>query len=149
MCGLCQDDPIEAEQLGQRPGLKRAPARCVRLIGIGDLGDVTEPGMIQVLNKRREKTRTRLALRCFIAATHTQPGFDKRSDQPRPHRALVIGAVALADAALIVGGVAGLCGREGTQAERRPKALLYGVNDPSGLFVVDDLKWQAAHGEDD
>jgi hypothetical protein len=34
------DDRADAQELAQRPGLERAAARCVRRVGIGNLGDV-------------------------------------------------------------------------------------------------------------
>ena len=49
---LPEDDPIEADQFPQRPRLKRATARRVRQFGIGDLGNMPETAVIEMINLR-------------------------------------------------------------------------------------------------
>ena len=52
--------------------------------------------MSQMFHERRDKARSRFSLGIIGLAAHAQPRFDKRTDEPRPNRALMIGAIALA-----------------------------------------------------
>jgi hypothetical protein len=52
----------------------------MRCITVGDFADVIEAIVIQMLNKRRKKTRARLRLRALIRLMHAQPRFDERPD---------------------------------------------------------------------
>src|SRR5437762_11860165 len=97
--------------------------------------------------KRREESLSRLGLGAFAPPSHAQPSFNERPDQPWPHCALMVGAVAFARAAPIMGCVAGFFGRQRAQAQRGPESLLDGVDDPARLFAVDNLQGQAADGE--
>jgi len=108
-----QHHAIEPQQFSHRPGLKRAAARCVRRIGVGDFRHVAEAGVAQVLYERREEARTGLAFCAGGIVVHPHPGFDERSDQSRPYRALMVRPVALARAAAVMGHVARILRREG------------------------------------
>ena len=144
---LPEDDPIEADQFRQRPRLKRATARCVRQFGIGDLGNMPETAVIDMIQERREKARARLPLGFTGIAAHSNPGFDEGADQPRPDRALVICAVALTYAALVMRRVTRLFGRERAQAQRRPETALDNIDNSFSRFAFDQRQRQAAHGK--
>jgi hypothetical protein len=88
--------------------LKWAAARGEWRFGIGDLGDMAETGVLQVFHQWWQETRSRFALGLRCIAAHSQPGFDEWANQPRPHCALVIGAFALAPAALVTSDIASL-----------------------------------------
>src|ERR1700733_9286993 len=104
--------PPHPQQFPQRPGLKRGTARLVRCITVGDFADVIETIVIQMLDQRRKKTRARLRLRPLIRLMHAQPCLDERTDQPRPHRSLVIGTVALHRTARVTSSIQRIGRRE-------------------------------------
>ena len=56
---------------------------------------------------------------------HLQPRVDERTDQPAPHRALVIGRVARAQVAEVARLVVGVAGRERAQADRRQQPIAH------------------------
>ena len=64
----------EPYQLGKRPGLERATARRVRRLRIGDLGDVTQAGVIEMLQQRRQKPRLCFSYGVVGPAVNSQPG---------------------------------------------------------------------------
>ena len=56
-CGLAGvAEPFEdAQQFAERPCLERCAARLVRRIAIGDLGNMVEPGAVEMREQRRDK----------------------------------------------------------------------------------------------
>src|SRR5574341_1074859 len=101
-----------------------------------------------MIEHRLDEALPRFTLGLNAGAAHAQPSLDERANQPRPNRALVISAVALAHAATIMGRVTRLVGREGAQAERRPEPALDRVYDSARRFAVDQGQGQTADGED-
>ena len=106
--------PATTPGRGSRPPIGR--------LGVGDLRNVAEPGAPRC---SRKGDRKRWPPRACLGpvATHAQPGFDERPDEPRPHGALMVRAIALPDAAPVGAGT-GLVGRQRAQAERRQQSAL-------------------------
>src|SRR5262249_59624699 len=96
----------------------------------------------------RREAATRLGARGGGAAVNPQPCLDERADQPRPRRALVVGAVSLAHAAAVVRRVAGLAGGQRARAQRREQLALGRLHDLSGLLLLEERERQAARGEE-
>src|SRR5262245_53011978 len=96
----------------------------------------------EMQEERFEKARPRFALRLRRGAAHAYPGLHKRADEPGPDGALVVGSVALPDAALVARCVAGLIRREGPEAERRQQPCLHGVDHTPGARTVEHGEWE-------
>src|SRR5436309_5051404 len=143
-----QHSSIEPQQLGQRPGLKRATARRVRRLRIGDLGNMAETGALDMLEYRREKALTSFELRVSAPAVDAHPGLDEAPGEPRPDGSLMITAVALSHAAIILRRVSRLFGRQRAQPHRRPQAPHDRVDDSAGLFSFDERDWKSDDAED-
>src|SRR2546428_13137072 len=79
-----------AQRLGDGPRLRDAPARCKRRIAVEDLGDGAEPVVAEVMRHRREEGAC-----CLGVAVHLEVSERERAEEERPHRALVVGAVAV------------------------------------------------------
>ena len=85
------------------PGV-RIPAAYVRL-GIVNLADRTETGaFVQVL----DQAINGLASPVHTVRMHSDPCIDERTDQPSPHRALVVRGVASAELSEVPGPVVGV-----------------------------------------
>src|SRR5207249_9124224 len=97
------------------PRLERAAARRVWRFGVGNFRDVTEPGLFKMRQDRRQKIAARFAFGFVRIAANAHPRLDERTNQPRPDRSLVIGAVALAHASGVMWCVARFARCERTQ----------------------------------
>ncbi len=129
-----EDDAVEADELGDGPGLKGAAAGTVRGLGVGDFAHVAKARVVQVLEEGRDET---LASFCHDFGRHAadfHPGFDEGAEQPGPDGALVVGTVALAHAATVIRDVGGMAALERAQADGGPELALDGVDDLSGAL---------------
>ncbi len=81
-------------------------------------------------------------------AAHPEPGLDKGPGQPRPDRALVVGAVALHRATGVHGVVARLAGGKAPGTQRGPETLLRRVHDTLGDLALQHRVRQPAHREE-
>src|SRR6266516_605427 len=97
---------------------------------------------------RRQKLAARFAFGFVRIATDTHPRLDEWTNQPRPDRSLVIGAVALAHTSSVMRCVARFAPRERTQAYGHPKPRLNRGDNPQSLFVFKQRIRQAAHCKD-
>src|SRR5271165_3888477 len=82
-----------AEQLGHAPCLGNATSWSVRGISVTNLADLAQPKFRHALAERVEPLPG-LLTRFIGMVMHTQVGFDKRPEQPRPHRPLMVRRVA-------------------------------------------------------
>src|SRR3954471_5659354 len=80
---------IEPERLAHRPGLKRAPARRVWWLRVGNLGEMSEAGLPEVPEHGLQEAPPGLSPGGGTVSTHSHPRLDERAEQPGPHRALV------------------------------------------------------------
>src|SRR5262249_48425196 len=99
---LSRNAAFKPEQFAVRPPLERTAERSVRGFGVTNVRDVTEPRMIEMFVERWKKLRAGLFSRGCVSAMHAHPGFDKRANQPRPNRTLMINGVPRTGIALIV-----------------------------------------------
>ncbi len=65
---------------------------------------------------------------CSVAA-HAQPGFDERADEPGPDSALMVGSVAIMQAAGVMRRITGRAGGQRAQSLRREQLRLYRVDN--------------------
>src|SRR5262249_32315906 len=104
--------------------------------------------VVEMQEERFEKAGARLALRLSRRAAHAYPRLHEGAHEPRPDGTLVIGSVALADAALIARRVAGLIRRERAEAEWRQQPSLDGVDDTPSSRTIEHRERQTPDRED-
>src|SRR4051794_10499178 len=75
------------------------------------------------------KSLQQSAAACSVFRIYFQPGVNKGSDQPRPDRPLVIGGIARAQIAEILGFVIGMAWRQRTQSHGREQSLANHLHD--------------------
>src|SRR5205814_10056218 len=112
------------EQLGARPRLEWTADRRVRRIAVADLGDVAEPRNLEPLAEWLDERRERLFPGLGGIAAHADPRFDERAREPRPHRAVVIDAIASERTSAVVCRVAWLPLAQRARTRRRPQLAL-------------------------
>src|SRR5258706_12089051 len=102
-----------AQGLGDAPGLGTAAARGMRRIAVEDFTDCSDTGLSKVCGDAAEEGERvrRVAINPLVCDC-------KGTQQPAPHRALVVAGVALARAAAVVGNVGGVRRLERAQSER-------------------------------
>src|SRR5258706_4476623 len=101
-----------------------------------------------MLQEWRQESPPCLRAVCDVVAVHVEPGVDEGADEPRPDRALMIGAIALCDATFATRLVGGIALRKRAQAQRREEFALDGRDDRPRPFVVDQRGRQTAYRED-
>src|SRR2546430_3587387 len=126
------EETRQPQRLAHRPRLERAAARRVRRVAVGDLRQMPEPRVVEMREQGVEEARARLGARRRRAAPDAHPGLDERAHEPRPDRALMVRAVALAWTARVARRVTGLAGRERAEAERGHEPRLDRVDDTAG-----------------
>ena len=90
-------------------------------VAVVDLGQRPEPCLPELARKPGEKHQSLPGARL---AADAEQRVDVRSEQPRPHRALVVGTIAFDDPTLVASLVARVGGIEGAQTERGQQSLL-------------------------
>src|SRR5207247_4782681 len=113
-----------------------------------DLRQMPEPRVGEVREQGVEEARARLGARRRRAAPDAHPGLDEPAHEPRPDRALMIRAVALARTARVARRVAGLAGGERAEAERGHEPRLDRVDDAAGTFPFEHRERPAADRQD-
>src|SRR3989442_3955585 len=86
--------------------------------------------------QRLEEASARRGLGVRGAAPDAEPRLNERTHEPRPDRALMVRAVALADAAVVTWRVSRLVGRERAEAEGRQQSRLDGIDDAAGALSL-------------
>src|SRR5688572_5469226 len=108
---------------------------------------MSEARGLQVVNQRLEVNAPCFVQRCRGALMNPGPGIDEGAQQPGPDGALMIGAVAFANPALIARRVARFAGRERAQSQRCPEMILHRFDDEKGAVVLNETQGQPADGE--
>src|SRR5260221_4225502 len=89
-----------------------------------------------MLQQWRQESPPCLRAVCDVVAVHAEPGVDEGADEPRPDRALMIGAIASRDAAFATRLVGGIASRKRAQAHWREEFALDGRDDPARHLAV-------------
>src|SRR6516165_4408773 len=108
----CGPDPA-AKHFCNAPGLCGAAAGRVGGLGVEDLADRADARFAEMGREARQEILG--GVRLF--GMDLQPGVDERADQPGPDRALMVGRIARAQVAIILGLVVRAPRCERTQAE--------------------------------
>src|SRR5882724_7531722 len=124
------------QRLGDRPRLGDAPAWCKRRIAIEDLGDRPEPVVAEVMRHWREEGACRLGV-----AVHLEVRERERAEEERPHRALMISAVAVPLIATVMALVLRVAGRKTPEPVGRQEMAGAGVDD---LALAFEWEWALA-----
>src|SRR5258706_8078771 len=91
-----------------------------------------------MLQEWRQESPPCLRAVCDVVAVHVEPGVDEGADEPRPDRALMIGAIALCDATFATRLVGGIALRKRAQAQRREEFALDGRDDRARHLPLHD-----------
>src|SRR4029453_6455581 len=86
-----------AQDFRHAPRLGHAAPRGVRLDGVEDLADRADAGLVQMRYEAVEKAPGP----CVVFRVHLEPRVDEGADEPRPHRALMVGGVSRPEIAAI------------------------------------------------
>src|SRR5207244_12245925 len=97
--------------------------------------------------QRWEETGARFFFSRVSATADAHPCLNKCADEPRPHRTLMITAVALRDASAVMCRVARFAWCERTQTEWRKQTLLHRIHNSARSATGERLQWQAADSE--
>src|SRR5205085_1649442 len=112
-----EHDAIEPDQLRERPRLKRTTARAVRRIAIADLREVADARELEAREQRRDESPPRLG----AIAVDAQPRLDERAGEPRPHRSVVIVAIAIGRPAAVAAAIPRVARRQRARPRRGPQ----------------------------
>src|SRR5258708_39074021 len=104
-----------AEDLGDAPRLRDAPARRVRLRRVEDLGDRSDAIFAEVLDEAVEVAPRTDA----VVWVELEPGVDPGPDEPCPDRALMVRRVARAQIAEVLLLVIRIARSQRTESVRR------------------------------
>src|SRR5688572_26455957 len=100
-------------------------------LGVGNLRDVAESRLVEMVKYGLEIVLPCRLLCCQRVAMHPDLRFNKRARQPRPYRALMVGAVSLRGSAEILTHIDRVARRQGPQSHRCPEALFDNLDDLS------------------
>src|SRR5712691_13051315 len=131
-----------AQRLGHAPRLRDAAPGRERWIAVEDLGDGADTVVGEVMLKRRQERARRLRVAVDLEVSQRE-----RTKEPRPDRALVVGAVALALIAAVPALVLRVAGREAPESVGRDEMPGAGVHDPA-LARGGERARGERHGED-
>src|SRR6476661_7308354 len=114
-----------AKDFGHTPGLGNTAARWVRRIGVEDLADAADAGIIEV----RTKTTDGVASASGVFGKHLEPRIDERPDEPGPDRALVVRRIARPQVAVVARLEVGIAWRERTKADGCEQSIAHDTDD--------------------
>src|SRR6185436_6568768 len=117
-------DPA-AQELGNAPGLSDTPPRGERRLGIEDLADRPDAGLVEM----RDKALERLSHAGYVVWINLQPGVHIRSGQPAPDGALVVRRVARAQISVVARFEVRIVGRKRPESDRRQQFALNRADD--------------------
>src|SRR6266851_8408437 len=110
------------EHLSDGPCLSNTAVRRERRVPVEDLAQGSQSVRGNLLAQRFQE-----AQRSFTIFVHTQMRQHKRSDQPSPHRTLVVGAIALRRTAAVMSLISRIAWREAAESVGRQQIARAGV----------------------
>src|SRR5215472_4312411 len=135
-----------AEEFGDAPGLGDAAAGCVRSVAVGDLADLAEAGLLEMLLEVVEPCGG-LGAGCGAAGVHFDIGGDERAEEPGPDGALMVGAVAAGDIAFVAAAVVRVLGRKSAKTHRGAQFAVDDLHHLAGAVAIEQGVGEA-DGED-
>src|SRR5215208_537361 len=143
----CEHAQVEPERLAHRPGLERTPAGRIRRIGVRDLGDVSHSTTRQMLDEWVKEAAPSLVPGVGSATVYSYPSLHERTEEPRPHGALVIGPVPRENASLVATDIALVVARESSETEWSPEPGLNDIHHRARQLAVEHRVGKATDGE--
>lgn len=116
------------------PRLRGAAAPVVGRFGVEDFADRSDAGVAEVGFEAVEKMESAVV----VAGMHFQPGIDERSDEPGPHRSLVVRRIARPQIAVVRRLVVGMVLGQRPQAEGREQLVSHDLDDTLPSRFVED-----------
>src|SRR5256712_2632602 len=113
------------ERLRDAPGLGDAPTWREGRVAVEDLGDGADAMVAEVVGERRQERAGRRGV-----AVRLEVGQGERSEEPRPHRALMVRAVAFPLIAAVVTSIIRMAGHQAPEPERGQQMTGAGIDDP-------------------
>ena len=113
-CGFVLRGLVCAQHFGDTPGLRNAPAWCIRRFGIEYFADGPDPVIGQVRIERIQEPSTFRSVHAGF-----QRGVDEMADQPDPHGALMVSGIARAKISEVHRLIVAVARRKTAQSERR------------------------------
>src|SRR5579859_516479 len=136
----------DAVKLRDAPGLSRCTHGVVGRVTVEDLRHLPQTALLKVALERRQH-RPATGTNGIVVAVDAPVSVQERPHQPRPHRPLVVGGVAIGRSPAVSPDVARLARRERTKAIRREELALDDVDDLAALLEAEEPEGEA-HGED-
>src|SRR5262249_23677218 len=120
------------------PRLGYAAARGERRVGVEDLANRSNAGVIEM----RSKSSDGLHRACAVVWKDSQPGIDERPNQPGPDRTLMVRRVARTSIAVVTRLEFRVSRRERTKAHRRQQPISHRFDNWLPAFRRQHRVWQ-------
>ena len=104
--------------------------------GVEDLADRADAGVGEMRFESVEEVQRA----GIVVRMDAEPCVDERSDEPRPHGALVIGRIARAQVAVVRLLVIRMIGRQRAQSVRSQQLLLHDIEDALPARLIEHRK---------
>jgi hypothetical protein len=138
-----EDDPVEAQQLAERPGLKRAALWLKWRLGIGNFRKMPKAKRLDTCQQGKNDLGGGVTPRRYGVASHANPRVNEWTDQPWPDGSLMIDSVSRRRITFRARGITRLAGRERPQSDRFNRASWYlpCPDDDEGLIEGHVSAW--------
>jgi hypothetical protein len=144
---LHEDDPVKAQQLAERPGLRRASFWLKRRLGIGNFRKMPKAKRLDTCQQRINELGAGITPRRCGVASHANPRVNEWTDQPWPDGSLMIDSVSCCRITFIARRVPRLARRERPQSDRCQEMLLDSIDNSPRAFPVYECHRQSTDGE--
>src|SRR5579864_8667258 len=115
--------------LRDAPGLRWTATRASRLVTVVDFGNRVQAADLGRLRLKNLDQASAISQRSLRRSERRQIGIDERSEQPRPNRTLMVGAITLNRRALVAWPVVGIAWLERPETYRSQQLLLHDAHD--------------------
>src|SRR5581483_7678825 len=133
-CARVRELDHRPQHLGHAPRLRDAAARRIRRFRIEDLADRSDARIVEVLDESRQH----LLRPVDVVRIHLQPRVDEWTDQPGPHRALVIRRVATPEIAEVLRFEFGIAWCQRPESYRRQQPLADHIHHRLPMRLIED-----------